>query len=61
MKIKSPRFKGSKTGGQASIYASRLPLREEKRETIHHRLWVRPTVIAKVPIRRNSFITVLMS
>jgi hypothetical protein len=35
MQIKNPRFKGSKTGGEASIAnGTRRPLREEKRETV---------------------------
>jgi hypothetical protein len=32
--IKSPRLKGSKTGGKKALIGLRRPLREEKRETI---------------------------
>jgi hypothetical protein len=36
--IKSPRLKGSKTGGKKALIGLRRPLREEKRETMKHRL-----------------------
>jgi hypothetical protein len=44
--IKSPRLKGSKTGGKKALIGLRRPLREEKRETIRDRLRNRTTIIA---------------
>jgi hypothetical protein len=45
--IKNPRLKGSKTGGKKALIGLRRPLREEKRETMRHRLEVRTTIIPK--------------